>query len=64
MDKEHKYLDTIDLKAPRQAQYMHKAWKKHQNTEHRVDINLALKKGLRFYQTRSNAIILHETLRA
>ena len=25
-----------------------------------VDINLALKKGLKFYQTRSNAIILHD----
>ena len=29
-----------------------------------VDINLAQKKGLKFYQTRSNAIILHETLPA
>ena len=29
-----------------------------------VDINLAVKKGLKFYQTRSNAIILHETLPA
>ena len=29
-----------------------------------VDINLALKKGLKFYRTRSNAIILHETLPA
>ena len=29
-----------------------------------VDVNLALKKGLKFYQTRSNAIILHETLPA
>ena len=46
------------------AQYMHKAWKKHQNTVYWVDINLALKKGLKFYQTRSNAIILHETLPA
>ena len=26
-----------------------------------VDINLALKKGFKFYQSRSNAIILHET---
>ena len=43
---------------------MHKAWKKHQNTVYWVDINLALKKGLKFYQTRSNAIILHETLPA
>ena len=37
---------------------------KHQNTVYWVDINLALKKGLKFYQTRSNAIILHETLPA
>ena len=29
-----------------------------------VDIKLAQKKGLKFYQTRSNAIILHETLPA
>ena len=43
---------------------MHKAWKRHQNTVYWVDINLALKKGLKFYQTRSNAIILHETLPA
>ena len=28
------------------------------------NINLAMRKGLKFYQTRSNAIILHETLPA
>ena len=28
MDKNHKDLDTIDLEAPRLAQYMHKEWKK------------------------------------
>ena len=43
---------------------MRKAWKRHQNTVYCVDINLALRKGLKFYQTRSNAIILHETLPA
>ena len=64
MDKNHKDPETIDLHAPRHAQYMHKAWKRHQNTVSWVDINLALKKGLKFYQTRSNAIILHETLPA
>ena len=64
MDKEHKDLDMIDLGAPRLAQHMHKAWKKHQNTVYWVDINLALKKGLKFCQTRANAIILHETLPA
>ena len=64
MDKNQKDPDTIDLNAPRHAQYMHKAWKKHQNTLYWVDINLALKKGLKFYQARSNAIIPHETLPA
>ena len=64
MDKNHKDPDTIDLNAPRHVQYMHKAWKKHQNTVYWVDINLALRKGLKFYQTRSNALILHETLPA
>ena len=64
MDREHKDPDTIDLGAPRLAQYMHEAWKTHQNTVYWVYINLALKKGLNFFQTRSNAIILHETLPA
>ena len=64
MDKNHKDLDTIDLSAPRHAQYKHKAWKKHQDTVYCVDINLAIRKGLKFYQTRSNAAILHETLPA
>ena len=32
MDKEHKDLDSIGLEAPRLAQYMQTAWKKHQNT--------------------------------
>ena len=30
MDKNLKDPDTIDLGAPRHAQYMHKSWKKHQ----------------------------------
>ena len=64
MDKEHKDPETIDLEAPRLAQYMQTAWKKHQNTLYWVDIKLAQKKGLKFYQTRSNAIILHNTLPA
>ena len=48
VDKEHKDPEKIDLEAPRLAQYMHKAWKKHQNTVFCVDVNLALKKGLVF----------------
>ena len=53
MDKNHKDPDTINLEAPRHAQYMHKAWKKHQNTVYWVDINLALKKGLKFWLAQS-----------
>ena len=34
------------------------------DTVYWVDINLALRKGLKIFQTRSNAIILHETLPA
>ena len=64
MDKEHKDPETIDLGTLRPSQYMHKAWKKHQNTVCWVDIKLAQKKGLKFYQTRSNAIILYNTLPA
>ena len=64
MDKSHKDPKVIDLNEPRHAQYMHKTLKKHQNTVYWVDINLALKKGMKFYQTRSNAIILQETLPA
>ena len=60
MDKNHKDPETIDFSVPRRAQYLHKAWKRHQDAVYWVDINLALKKGLKFYQTRSNAIILHQ----
>ena len=38
--------------------------KKHQNTVYWVDIRLAQKKGFKFYQARSNAIILYNTLPA
>ena len=64
MDKEHKDLDTIDLRAPRLAQYMQTAWKRHEEAKNWVDIKLAQQKGLKFYQTRLNAFILHETLTA
>ena len=63
-DKSHKDPDEIDLNVPRRAQYLHNAWKRHQDAVNWVDIDLAIKKGLKFYQTRSNAIILHETLPA
>ena len=54
----------IDLNVPRHAQYLHNAWKRHQDAVFWVDINLAIEKGLTFYQTRSNAIFLQETLPA
>ena len=64
LDKNHKDLDVIDLNVPRRAQYLHNAWKKHQHSVYWVDIDLAIRKGLTFYQTRSNAIILQGTLPA
>ena len=64
MDKSHKDPDVIDLCVPRRAQYVHNAWKRHQDAVYWVDINLAIKKGLTICQTRSNAIILQETLPA
>ena len=41
MDKNHKDPETIDLNEPRHAQYMHKAWKRHQNAvywEERIEV--------------------------
>ena len=64
MNKEHKDPDVIDLDAPRLAWFKQKVWKKHQNTVYWVDIKLAQKKGCKFYQTQSNAIILYDTLPA
>ena len=63
-DKGHKDPEHIDLNVPRRAQYLHSAWKKHQDAVHWVDIDLAIRKGLTFYQTRSNAIILQGKLPA
>ena len=44
MDKHHKDPDTIGLSVLRHAQYMHKAWKRHQDAVYWVDINLAMRK--------------------
>ena len=63
-DKGHQDPAKIDLTVPRRAQYLHSAWKKHQDALFWVDINIAIQKGLTFYQTRSNAIILQGTLPA
>ena len=63
-DKGHRDPVEIDLNQPRRAQYLHSAWKKHQDAVFWVDINPAIRKGLTFYQTRSNAIILQGSLPA
>ena len=60
MDKSHKDPDESDLNEPRRAQYLHNAWKRHQDAVYWVDIKLVIEKGLTFYQTGSNAIILQE----
>ena len=64
MDKEHKDPYTVDSTAPRLVWYKQKTWKRHQDTVYWVDVQLAQRKGLKFYQSRSNAIILHDTLPA
>ena len=63
-DTDHKDPEYIDFSVPRRARYVHSAWKRHQNAVFWVDINLAIREGLTFYQTRSNAIILQGTLPA
>ena len=63
-DKNQKDPGVIDLSVPRRAQFLHDEWKRHQDAVYWVDINLALKKGLKFYQTRSIAVTLNETLPA
>ena len=52
------------MNVPRRAQYLHNAWKKHQDAVYWVDIDLAIRKGMKFHHTRSNAIILQGTLPA
>ena len=51
----------FDLTKPRVVIYKEN-WKVHQNSVYRVNLKLAQRKGLTFYQTRSNAIILYDTL--
>ena len=63
-DESHKDPEYIDFSVPRLARYMHSAWKRHQDAVFWVDIDLGIKEGLAFYQTRSNAIILQGTLPA
>ena len=63
-DKGQEDPEHFDFSVSRRARYEHSAWKRHQDAKFWVDINLAIREGLTFYQTRSNAIILHGTLPA
>ena len=63
MNLHHRDPQEHDLTKPRLASYTQK-WKRHQDTVYWVDIQLAQKKGLKFYQIRCNAIILYDTLPA
>ena len=63
-NESHRDPERIDFSVPRLARYVHSAWKRHQDAVFWVDIDLAIKEGLTFYQTRSNAIILQGTLPA
>ena len=63
-DESHKDPEYIDFSVPRLARYLHSAWKRHQDAVFRVDIDLAIKEGLTFCQTRSNANILQRTFLA
>ena len=63
-NEDHKDPEFFDFSAPRLARYMHRAWKRHQDAVFCVDIDLGIKEGLVFYQTRSNAIILQGTFPA
>ena len=63
-DESHKDPEQNDFSVPRRARYVHSTWKRHQDAVFWVDINLAIREGLTFYQTRSNAIILQGTLPA
>ena len=62
--EDHKDPEYIDYSVPRLARYLQNAWKRHQDTVCWIDIDLGIREGLKFYQTRSNAIILQGTLPA
>ena len=62
-DEDHQDPENIDYSVPRRARYVQNSWKRHQDTVFWIDIDLGIiKEGLKFYQTRSNAIILQVVL--
>ena len=63
-DKDHEDPEHIDFSVPRRAQYLHSAWKKHQNAVFWVDIDLAIRKGLTYtiecsYPPRNTSSLLY-----
>ena len=64
MDDEQGLRETFcDLSQERIAPYRN-TWKPLQDTVHWCNLLLAQERGLQFYQTRSNAVILYDTLLA
>ena len=64
MEDDHGMEETpCDLTKPRIAPYTN-TWKPLENTEHWCNWKLAQKRGLQFYQTRSHAIVLYNSLPA
>ena len=59
MHKNHQDPIELDLTKPRLASNK-KEWKRHQDTVYWADFQLAQCKGLKFYQTRSNAVIFFD----
>ena len=57
-NENHKDPEYIDYSVPRLARYLQNTWKRHQDTVFWINIDLGIREGLKFYQTRSNAIIL------
>ena len=62
-DENYQDPENIDYSVPRRARYVQNSWKRHQDTVFWIDIDHGIiKEGLRFYQTKSNAIILQGVL--
>ena len=62
-DEDHQDPENIDYSVPRRARYVQNARKRHQDTVFWIDIDHGIiKEGLKFCQTRSNAIILQGVL--
>ena len=62
-DENYQDPENIDYAVPRRARYVQNTWKRRQDTVFWIDIDLGIiKEGLKFYQTRSNAIIFQGVL--